>query len=50
VAIATPNTVEINSAHKPIKISTDIISNSTFNVYSTFAGSRTFNWFAIGRA
>lgn len=50
VMIATPNTVESSSPNRPIKISVNKISNSIFNVYTTFAGSRSFNWFAIGRA
>ncbi len=50
IAIAMPNTVEANSTHQAIKISTDIVTTSTFNVYTSFTGSRTFNWVAIARA
>jgi hypothetical protein len=52
IAIANPNTVESNGTHRPIKISTNITSPSTFNVYADFAplASYDFSWFAIGVA
>lgn len=55
IAIANPNTVETNSFHRPMKISTDITSNTTFFVNSTVGTSPSpalysFTWFAIGIA
>lgn len=50
IAIANPNTVEINSGHRPLKISTVILTPSTFNVYADFSttGQYDFSWLAIG--
>lgn len=55
IAIANPNTVEINSQHRPMKISTAITSNDTFFVNSTVGTSPSpatydFTWFAVGVA
>ncbi len=50
LALATPNTVELGSTHQPIKISTNVTSISTFDVYTSFTGTRSFNWIAIARA
>ncbi len=50
VAMATPNQVELNSTHQPIKISTNVLTSSTFNVYTNFTGARSFNFFVIARA
>jgi hypothetical protein len=51
IAVAMPNSVETGSQHKAIKMSSNITSTSTFDVYSTgFFGSYDFNWIAIGVA
>ncbi len=55
IAIANPNTLELGTTHRPMKISTNITSPSTFNVYSTPGSSGSpatydFSWFAIGVA
>jgi hypothetical protein len=55
IAIANPNTVETNSTHRPMKISTAITSNDTFFVNGTPGGPNcpavySFTWFAIGIA
>ncbi len=50
IAIANPNTVENNSGHRALKISTVILTPSTFNVYADFStvGQYDFSWLAIG--
>lgn len=50
LAIACPNTVESGSEHRPVKISTNITSPSTFDVYSVITAGYDYNWFAIGIA
>lgn len=49
-AIAMPNTVQTNSTHQPIPISTVISGNSVVAVYTTFTGSRSFNFLIVGQA
>lgn len=49
-AIATPNTVETDSTHQPIKISVVVTNPDKINVYTTFTGARSFNFFVIAKA
>lgn len=55
VTFANPNTLELGGDHRPMKISTNITSMSTFDVYSTPGSSGSpanydFSWFALGVA
>lgn len=49
IAIATPNTVDTTPQNQPLKISTNITSATTFDVYVSFAPlvNYNFNWMAI---
>lgn len=50
MAIATPNTVELNSTHQPIKISVKVTNPNIIDVYTSFTGARSFNWVVVARA
>ena len=53
IAIANPNTLELNGDHRPLRISTNITSQSTFDVYAFFTTGVTvydFTWMAIAQA
>jgi hypothetical protein len=52
LAIANSNTVEPNSNHRALKISANITSPSTFDVYCSFAPLSTFDftWMAIAQS
>lgn len=49
MAIANPNTVETGSTHRPLKISTNITSATTFDVYASFSPlpQYDFSWMAV---
>jgi len=50
MAIATPNEVETDTTHQPIKISVLVTPPDKINVYTSFTGARRFNFFVIARA
>lgn len=52
IAIANPNTVESGSTHRPLKISANITSANTFDVYSSFSplAQYDFSWMAVAIA